>query len=232
MDLLSTPFAERTKRRTFTQHKSTFIDMAPLQLLFVTHTPTISFRTTRHSINRHVYRRGLPRTSSAARSITPCIQMLAKFQKKKDQQSSSRPEDERPLDQILPPPLLPTLSTLTGTTPTSTNDEQSEAADSFTVTNPSSYTDIIKDDPEQDILPKDTQLAQMGLGLSELQENSVIQFFKEIWVEFQTIEWTPFSRVVRLTILVIVIIFVATSSLYVVDGFLSRVAKLAFDENI
>lgn len=68
----------------------------------------------------------------------------------------------------------------------------------------------------------------MGAGFSQKQESELVKFLKETVDEFQIIEWTPFIRIIRLTILVIVVIVVSTASLYVIDGFLTRVANYAF----
>lgn len=174
------------------------------------------------------------------------LNMLAGKARKQDNQQTSglSPSDEAKektsaLDDILPsapaPPILPTLDTLTGVVGAKNEASQQQGGNSNDDDNdeefdPSKPLDI-PDDLDA-VMKEDAVLAQMGAGLSGPQENAVLLFLKGVLSELSAIEWTPFDRVVRLTILVFIIIVVATTALYVVDGFLSRVAKLVFEDGI
>lgn len=175
-----------------------FVATAPLlkRQLFIPQLPPCNRRCHAHS------------ASHARRSVFK----MAKFQPKKT--SSERPEDERPLEQILPPPALPTLTTLTGETTFSSN----QSADG--------------DESQDAEASEGDEVMQMGVGLSTAQENAIVTFFLEIAEEFKMIEWPSFGRIIRLSIIVLFTIIVATASLYVVDGFFYRVSQALFQGNL
>lgn len=141
---------------------------------------------------------------------------MAKYEPKKTR--AELPEEQRPLDEILPPPALPTLSTLTGDTIA----EQAAQAQAE-----------IEGNPQKAPAKVDyNKILQMGGGMSVSQENAALKFFAGVYDEFQVIEWPSFGRVIRLTIIVILTIVVATVSLYVVDGFFYRLSQAFFQDNM
>lgn len=140
--------------------------------------------------------------------------MMAKYQKK-EQTSAERPEDERPLEDLLPPPVLPTLSTLTGKTITESQLPQEPTDENE-----------LKETKE-----KEAEISQMGAGMSTDQENAVLSFLNEVYQEFQLVEWPTLGRIVRLTIICLITIVLATAALYIVDGFFYRAAKFLFSED-
>lgn len=138
--------------------------------------------------------------------------MMAKYQKK-EQTSSERPEDNRPLDELIPPPLLPTLTTLTG-------------GDPLVERSPKESMEQEKSDKQ-----KDEEVVLMGSGMSASEESSVLGFLAGVVEEFKLIEWPSFGRIVRLTVICILTIVIATAALYLVDGFFYRVSKYYFGED-
>lgn len=129
----------------------------------------------------------------------------------RQQPSADRPEDEEPLESILPPPILPTLNTLTNNFKSS-SEIQNESHDAD------------EDDPT-DVQP----VLQMGVGIPLIDK--AIRFLVEVVEEFKMIEFPSFSRVIRLSIVVLITIVVATLALYVVDGFFYRAARFLFERD-
>lgn len=83
--------------------------------------------------------------------------------------------------------------------------------------------------PEPEPEPKPTM---MGSGLSAAEELQIVVFLKEVLVEFKQIEWPTASRVIKLTLLVIATILVASAGIYAVDGVLYGLSQRLFETTL
>lgn len=137
---------------------------------------------------------------------------LAKF---KQQETNETPESETPLEGIIPPPALPTLTTLTGETPLAP--EPTETRDQLQQTEPG--IDL-------------SEISSQGAGISAADENQIASFLKGVGGEFALIEWPSAARVVRLTVIILATLLIAISGLYFVDGFFYRMANILFEGKI
>lgn len=139
--------------------------------------------------------------------------MMAKFQQKKEESNSSL-EKESELEKILPPPALPTLTTL--------SDKNSEIDLSAISSAPPTSEE--KEEEERSI-------SQMGLGLSPSEEFNVLEFLKGVFDELKYIEWPSFGRVLRLSVLILFTVIIAATALYFIDGFFYRMSQLLFESS-
>lgn len=147
---------------------------------------------------------------------TPRTNITCKLQR--PQPSSEKSEEEEPLEGILPPPVLPTLNTLTGNVdPLDLPRNETTSIQSDTADGPN------QSDGEQQ------NVAQMGVGIPFI--DNALAFLAEVAEEFKLIEFPTFGRVVRLTILVLVTVVLATTALYVVDGFFYRASRFLFEKD-
>lgn len=142
--------------------------------------------------------------------------MMAKFQEQ--DKTGKRTDDESPMESVVIPVQLPTLSTLSGLSSTANEGLNS----------PPDNTN--KQSEEQ---KKQQQMAQMGTSpLSADEEFSLLMFLRETLDELKTIDWPSPSRVFKITVIIIVIIIVASVAIYAVDGFFSSVAQRLFETNV
>lgn len=135
--------------------------------------------------------------------------MMAKFQQKKEESSSSI-ENESELEKILPPSALPTLTTL------------SEKNDGIDLSAISSAPATTEEGEKENV-------GQMGPGFSPSEEMNLLAFLKGVLEELKYIEWPPFGRVVRLSVLILITVIVAATALYFIDGFFYRMSQLLFE---
>lgn len=135
---------------------------------------------------------------------------MAKFQQKSEESNSSL-ENESELEKILPPPALPTLTTLT---------DDPEIDLSAISSAPSTAEELERE--EKDV-------SSMGAGLSQSQETDVVAFLKGVAEEFKAIEWPSFGRVIRLSVLILVTVILCTTALYFIDGFFYRISQVLFE---
>lgn len=135
------------------------------------------------------------------------------------QPSSEKSEEEEPLEGILPPPVLPTLNTLTGNL-TPSNLPKSETT---------SIQSNAKGDPAKQSNEEQQDTLQMGASISFIDR--ALTFLADVAQEFKVIEFPTFGRVVRLTVLVLVTVVLATGTLYVVDGFFYRASRFLFEKD-
>jgi preprotein translocase SecE subunit len=154
---------------------------------------------------------------------------MARFQQRNE--DTPRPA-EADLDSVLPPvgvdadsgakptlpDALPTLSSLSGQSTTG----QAGLGDGV--------GDALITDKDRKRLEAEEKL--MGAGLSKEQEESLLQFFKDVVTEFGIIEWPPFSRVIKVTIIVIATMIIASAGIYTVDGFFYNISQKLFEKNL
>lgn len=127
---------------------------------------------------------------------------MAKFQKQ--EATSESPEGDSLLEEIIPPPALPSLTTLSGKIP----DIQPKAPDD-----------------EVDL----SKISTSGPALSTEDEDSIKSFLAGVAEEVKIVEWPSFSRVLRLTFIILVTLVSAVVALYFVDGFFYRISHVLFD---
>lgn len=130
---------------------------------------------------------------------------MAKYQQQESGQEV--PDGESALEDIIPKPVLPTLTTLSG-----------------------QPNNIIIPLSEQEQAELDnSKLSMMGASLSAEDEESIKGFFLGVVAEFKLVEWPSAGRVARLTVLIIATIIIAVVALYFVDGFFYRLAGVLFE---
>lgn len=150
------------------------------------------------------------RRVSTARRQFP--QMLAKFQQKKEESGTSLPEkDPSKLEEVIPEPLLPTLTTLAG---------ENQSVDT------NSSTDNSNDQIDL------SQISTQGAGFTYDEEQSIIGFAKGVVNEWNEVEWPSFQRVARLTVIVTATIVLAVLALYFVDGAFYRLSQILFEDKL
>lgn len=143
--------------------------------------------------------------------------MLAKYQQQ-DENSQSQLDNQTELEKLVPPPAMPTLSTLSNPQPESPSEIDL-----------SRLSDMPMDDPSLENAQREKELASMGVGLSAEMEGSAIKFLKGVYEEFKIIEWPSPGRVIKVTVLIVVTLAVAIVALYFLDGFFYRMAQIYFD---
>lgn len=133
----------------------------------------------------------------------------------KDNPESPTPSSE--LEKIIPEPVLPTLTTLSGGV------TQEQEIDLSAIT-----TNVEKDKKEE--------LSRMGAGVGPSEEKELvgraIDFLAGVKEEFSMVEWPSSRRVIRLAALIILIIVVACGALYLIDGFFYRVSQMLFEGKV
>jgi preprotein translocase SecE subunit len=108
---------------------------------------------------------------------------------------------------------LPTLSSLSGLQ----NDGDEEK---------------LRDEKVMKALREREALRNMGIGMSPEQELNIVQFLKDVYVEFGLVEWPSVGRVLRLTAIVLLTIIIASGGIYVVDSFFYWITQRLFETDI
>ncbi len=135
---------------------------------------------------------------------------MAKFQQKDD--ASKSLDEETSMDTVVPPVSLPTLRSLSNIGPPLVVEEEPDGTDAA-------------EETETNL----TDMSRMGLSMSVQEELNLFNFFKSVLAELSVIEWPPASRVVKITVIILVSIVVASAGIYVVDGFFYSMAQLLFE---
>lgn len=140
---------------------------------------------------------------------------MAKFQQQEE--NNQQLDQETDLEKIIPPPALPTLTTLTGP---------------------------ITDAPDIDLSvlsgdksstwerEKGEEVEMMGPGLSAEQEGGILSFLMGVYEEFKHVEWPTPAVVIRFTLIILASLSFAIVALYLVDGFFYRMAQIVFEGKV
>jgi len=140
--------------------------------------------------------------------------MMAKYQERDVPESPA--ESEGTVDKFIPPVQLPTLNTLAGGGVPGVDEK--DGID-LSLLNSTDENEIAQ---QQD-------LAQMGVSLSKEEEFKAVEFLKNVYEEFLTLDWPDFGRVVKITIIVILSIIFSAVAIYFVDGFFLSLSQYLFD---
>lgn len=148
--------------------------------------------------------------------------MMAKFQQQET--NAENPEGESKIDEIVPQPMLPTLTTLSGGIKSPTADADTPD-DTVIQLSPELNMENLSEDGSE----TRTEPSTMGASLSKSEEREIVTFLKGVVEEFKIIEWPSVQRVVRLTFVIVLTLGVAIGALYLVDGFFYRISRVVFE---
>lgn len=89
----------------------------------------------------------------------------------------------------------------------------------------------LRDGPTEPVeeAEKVEEVVMMGTGISAAGEESIVDFLKDVYAEFQIIDWPSVSRVVKITLIVIATMIIASVGIYTVDGFFLSLSQKVFD---
>lgn len=76
------------------------------------------------------------------------------------------------------------------------------------------------------------EVGAQGAGLSAGDELKLIAFLKDVYAEFGVIEWPAPGRVVKVTIIVLATMVLASGFIYTVDGFFLWLSKIVFETSV
>ncbi len=136
---------------------------------------------------------------------------MAKYQ---ERDNPEKPTEETPIDNVVPPVQLPTLSTLSGDI-----DAEAEEIDLSQLNKPAGSGTSLEE----------LEMKQMGAALTSDEEFKILQFLKEVYEESKTIEWPSAGRVFKILVIVIVSIIVSAIAIYIVDGFFFSLSQYLFE---